>query len=91
MQKFDSNGNFISSWGTTGSGTGQFIFPQAIAIALAGEYPDTVYVGDAIKRIQRFDMDGDSAAVMFADGREDGQLKDPMGINVCWCKRRDHY
>jgi DNA-binding beta-propeller fold protein YncE len=82
VQKFDSNGNFISNWGTTGSGTGQFIFPQAIAIALAGEYPDTVYVGDANNRIQRFDMDGDSAAVMFADGRDDGQLKDPMGIAV---------
>jgi sugar lactone lactonase YvrE len=82
VQKFDSNGRFISSWGATGSGTGQFISPQAVAIALAGDYPDTVYVGDANNRIQRFDTDGLSAAAMFSDGRDDGQLKNPMGIAV---------
>ena len=82
VQKFNSSGNFLSNWGATGSGTGQFVLPQAIAIASAGDYPDTVYVGDATNRIQRFDTDGGSAAAMFADGRDDGQLKDLRGIAV---------
>jgi DNA-binding beta-propeller fold protein YncE len=82
VQKFDSRGNFISNWGATGSGTGQFVLPQAIAIALAGDYVDTVYVGDTTNRIQRFDTDGSSAATMFADGSDDGQLKEPRGIAI---------
>lgn len=82
VQKFDSNGNFIFSWGSAGSGTGQFYFPQAIGIAIGGKILDAVYVGDAYNRIQRFDTDGGSAAAMFADGRDDGQLKDPLGIAV---------
>ncbi|MGE5257032.1 MAG: 6-bladed beta-propeller [Hyphomicrobiales bacterium] len=80
VQKFDSSGSFLSSWGATGSGTGQFVLPQAIAIASAGDYPDTVYVGDATNRIQRFDPEGSAAAAMFVDGRNDGQLKEPRGI-----------
>ncbi|MGA7691096.1 MAG: hypothetical protein WA326_12470 [Nitrososphaeraceae archaeon] len=27
IQKFDSDGNYITSWGSLGSGNGQFIYP----------------------------------------------------------------
>jgi DNA-binding beta-propeller fold protein YncE len=31
IQKFDSNGNFITKWGTVGTGDGQFMNPAALA------------------------------------------------------------
>jgi DNA-binding beta-propeller fold protein YncE len=36
FQKFDSNGNFITKWGTTGSGDGQFEEPTSIALDSSG-------------------------------------------------------
>ena len=38
IQKFDSNGNFITKWGTVGSGDGQFNEPTGIAIRFIREY-----------------------------------------------------
>ena len=42
IQKFDSDGNFITQWGSFGNGTGQFASRVHIAINLA----DNVYVSD---------------------------------------------
>ncbi|MFL6472030.1 MAG: hypothetical protein ACJ71H_14390, partial [Nitrososphaeraceae archaeon] len=36
IQKFTSNGTFITSWGSTGLGDGQFINPAGIAVDSAG-------------------------------------------------------
>ena len=36
IQKFDSNGNFITKWGTQGSGNGQFVEPEGVAIDSSG-------------------------------------------------------
>jgi DNA-binding beta-propeller fold protein YncE len=85
VQKFDRNGTFISSWGTTGSSPGQFDTPQAIAIDLHATQDalgDSVYVGDANNRIQRFDPDGVFVAQFGSEGRDDGQFADPMGIGI---------
>ncbi len=56
IQKFTSNGTFITSWGSTGLGDGQFINPGGIAVDSAGN----VYVGDFAEnnRIQKFDSNG---------------------------------
>ncbi len=55
VAKFDKNGKFVKSWGSTGSGPGQFTVVHAIAIDAKG----LVYVADAgNKRIQVFDGDG---------------------------------
>jgi DNA-binding beta-propeller fold protein YncE len=32
VQKFDTNGNFITKWGSYGTGDGQFIDPEHLAI-----------------------------------------------------------
>ena len=55
VAKFDKDGRFITHWGSTGSGQGQFNGVKAIAIDAQGN----VYVADAgNKRIQVFDAEG---------------------------------
>jgi tripartite motif-containing protein 71 len=55
IQKFDSNGKFITKWGTTGSADGQLSGPVGIAIDSSGN----IYVSDTgNNRIQKFDSNG---------------------------------
>ena len=55
VAKFDKDGRFITHWGSTGSGPGQFKGVKALAI----DARDNVYVADVgNKRIQVFDADG---------------------------------
>jgi len=55
VAKFDKNGRFIKSWGSRGTGPGQFNIPHTIAI----DAQNNLYVGDREnKRIQVFDTDG---------------------------------
>ena len=55
VAKFDKNGMFIKSWGSKGTGPGQFDLLHTIAVDPQGN----VYVGDrSNKRIQVFDNDG---------------------------------
>ncbi|MGE3821146.1 MAG: peptidyl-alpha-hydroxyglycine alpha-amidating lyase family protein [Isosphaeraceae bacterium] len=52
---FDSAGRFLKSWGTMGSGPGQFSLPHAIALDSAGR----LYVADRNNaRVQVFDQSG---------------------------------
>ena len=55
IQKFDSDGNFITKWGSIGIDEGQFIHPHGIAVDNLGN----VYVADEAKpSIQKFDGNG---------------------------------
>ena len=55
VAKFDKNGKFIKSWGSTGSANGQFNTVHGIAVDAQGN----VYVADSgNKRIQVFDSEG---------------------------------
>jgi DNA-binding beta-propeller fold protein YncE len=55
VAKFDKDGKFIKSWGSTGTAQGQFNSVRGIALDAQGN----VYVADAgNKRIQVFDGDG---------------------------------
>ncbi len=55
IQKFDSNGNFITKWGSIGLGDGEFARPEGIAIGSDG----SVFVTDVFNnRVQKFDSNG---------------------------------
>ena len=55
IAKFDKDGKFITHWGSTGTGPGQFTGVKSIAVSSAGD----VYAADTgNKRIQVFDGDG---------------------------------
>jgi sugar lactone lactonase YvrE len=55
IQKFDASGTFLTTWGTPGSGDGQFVIPFGVATDGSGN----VYVWDVgNSRIQKFDADG---------------------------------
>src|SRR6185503_5798596 len=55
IQKFTSNGTFITRWGTDGGGTDQLVSPTGIAT----DADANVYVADVgNNRIQKFSSDG---------------------------------
>ncbi len=82
--KFDANGNFAGiSWGTYGSGDGEFGSPRGIAI----DSSDVVYVCDSgnwsgtyIHRVQEFDTNGNFLGKWGSFGTGDGQFNGPSGI-----------
>jgi len=53
IQKFTSEGVFVSKWGTEGTGYGEFNIPTGVATASDG----SVYVADSHNdRIQKFSV-----------------------------------
>jgi len=71
IQKFDSNGTFITSWGGQGSVSGQFSRPYGFAVDSSG----IVYVADSgNNRVQKFKPAG--------DGVGDLCDSDPCGQNT---------
>jgi DNA-binding beta-propeller fold protein YncE len=56
IQKFDENGKFLMTWGSLGSGNGQFYNPTGMTVS----FPQgNVYVADTGNgRIQEFTNDG---------------------------------
>ena len=69
VSKFASDGAFIMSWGSTGSGAGEFNVPHTIALDSRGR----VFVGDrGNNRIQIFDQDGNFLDVWYQFGRPSG-------------------
>ena len=52
VEKFTSNGNYLTQWGSRGSGNGQFEYPEGIAVDSSGNF---IYVADSGNdRIQVF-------------------------------------
>ena len=79
IQKFGSDGTFISRWGSEGSGDGQFYDPRGIAVDGDG----FVYVADVGNdRIQKFGSDGTFISKWGSEGSGDGQFDYPSGIAV---------
>ncbi|MCX6563579.1 MAG: Ig-like domain-containing protein, partial [Candidatus Aminicenantes bacterium] len=69
--KFDADGNYLTKWGTVGSGDRQFNGPLGIAVDGSGN----VYVGDRNNsRIQKFDSSGNFILAWGSGGSGDGQF-----------------
>ncbi len=78
VQKFSSNGEYISEWGNSGKQPGEFHYPSGIAVS--GE---SVFVADReLNRIQKFSTDGEFITEWGEKGKYDGQLFFPNGIAV---------
>jgi DNA-binding beta-propeller fold protein YncE len=79
IQKFDSDGTFITKWGSYGTGDGEFIHPWSIAVDSSGY----VYVADSGNhRIQKFDSDGTFITKWGSNGAGEGEFDWPVGIAV---------
>ena len=78
VQKFSSNGEYITEWGKSGKQSGEFHYPSGIAVS-----DDFVYVADRdLNRIQKFSLDGEFITEWGKKGIHDGQLYFPNGIAV---------
>jgi len=78
IQKFDNNGMFLNSWGSMGSGSGEFNSPSGIAV-----YENYVFVVDnQLNNIQKFDLDGNFIAKWGSEGSNIGQFSLPNGIAI---------
>jgi sugar lactone lactonase YvrE len=77
IQKFTSDGQFITKWGSQGTSDGEFHFPQGIAVGSNGD----VYVVDTFNhRIEKFTRNGDFMTKWGSQGSDDGQLNFPADI-----------
>jgi DNA-binding beta-propeller fold protein YncE len=77
IQKFDTTGGFLGAWGSEGTGSGQFVYPQRVAVDENGN----VYVTDPdANRVQKFDGNGTYLADVGTGGQGDGFLFFPIGV-----------
>ena len=78
--KFDSDGNFLTEWGSPGSAEGLFFSgPRSVAT----DSSDNVYVPSAnINRVQKFDSDGNFLR-MWGFGVQDGSNTFQICTSAC--------
>jgi DNA-binding beta-propeller fold protein YncE len=75
--KFDSDGDFIKTWGSTGKEDGEFRDPHALAMDSTGR----LFVGDrGNSRLQIFDQDGNHIETWTQFGRPSGLFIDGNDI-----------
>ena len=80
VEKFDSNGNYLSQFGSYGGGNGQFAGPYGVAVDPTTE---DVYVTDqGNNRVQKFDSNGNYLSQFGSSGSGDGQFESPYGVAV---------
>ena len=78
IQKFDDQGNYISSWGSYGDGPGEFSQPSGIAVG-----HDHVFVVDnKLNTVQKFDEQGNFITQWGNFGNGNGEFRSPSGITV---------
>lgn len=79
IRVFNTNGAYITQWGTLGSGNGQFNYPKGIAVNSTGH----VYVVDERNhRIQIFTANGTYLQQWGSYGSGDGEFNFPEDIAI---------
>ncbi len=69
----------VETWGSQGSGDGQFLTPRGVAVAASGD----VYVADSGNhRLQKFDPQGNHLLTWGGQGDGPGQFQEPWGLVV---------
>ena len=77
--QFNSNGTLIRTWGSSGSGPGQFNNPIGITLDYTRGY---VYVTDTGNdRVQKFTSDGKFITKWGSSGSGPGEFQTPIGID----------
>lgn len=80
VQHFDGSGTFLTMWGSSGTGDGEFDRPSDIAFDPGA---DTVYVVDLYNhRVQRFTRAGVFVSAWGGVGSQPGKFWQPRGIAV---------
>ena len=77
IQKFDTDGKFMSTWGYYGNRTGQFYWPSNVHI---DKYNHVWIVDTGNQRIQKFDVNGNYMTSFGSFGTNPGQFRSPGGI-----------
>jgi NHL repeat/FIMAH domain len=77
IQKFASDGAFLTKWGSLGGDDGRFSVPNGVAT----DSNNDVYVADTgNNRIQKFASDGTFLTKWGSLGGDDGQFISPLGV-----------
>jgi hypothetical protein len=78
IQKFSSDGQYITHWGQSGTLPGEFHYPSGIAVS-----SNFIFVADHdLHKIQKFYLNGTFADQWGSKGIRDGEFKYPNGIAV---------
>ena len=77
MSIFDKDGNFLSLWGSSGEGDGEFNGPSGVAI----DQEDNLCIVDSRNhRVQKLTKDGEYLNKWGSLGNEEGEFDSPWGI-----------
>ena len=79
VQKFNTDGELITTWGSAGNADGQFRNPTGIAI----DSEDNIYVSESGNhRVQKFTGDGEWLTTWGEQGSNNGQFLSAMVITI---------
>ena len=78
IQKFSSNGEYLTEWGQSGKHPGGFHFPTGVGVS-----HDSVFVADSdLNRIQKFSLEGEFISQWGQKGKTDGKFFFPHDVAV---------
>ncbi|HEY9898039.1 MAG TPA: LamG-like jellyroll fold domain-containing protein [Pantanalinema sp.] len=77
VQRFDASGNFLSQWGTTGSGSGPFYLIEDLAFDLGG---NAWLTGSLAHCVSKVDRQGNLLGQLGTQGSAPSQFQNPRNL-----------